>query len=86
MDDRLLQEFIRFAQEKYGCTIVIKESKDPNTFEKIFGTSFLDPAGDPINNEVMKIEYPDVRYSLNVTAEEQSVFDLLEENTQFLAA
>ena len=30
-----LEEFIQYAKER-GCTITVKESADPDTFERIF--------------------------------------------------
>jgi len=37
----LLNEFIQFAKDKYDIEIIVKPSDNPDTFEKIFGGSFL---------------------------------------------
>ena len=39
---KLTQDFIVFAKEKYGHDIRLCPSKDGDTFESVFGTSFLD--------------------------------------------
>ena len=36
----LFDEFIEYAKEEFGYEIRVKEASDPDTFEKIFGTSF----------------------------------------------
>ena len=38
MDITLLDDFIKYAKEKYGCDITIEKSETPDTFETIFGT------------------------------------------------
>ena len=40
--NELMKEFIEFAKEKYDCDVVAEPSDDPDTFEKIFGLSFVD--------------------------------------------
>ena len=39
---KLTQEFITFAKEKYGYDISLCPSQKPDTFQSVFGTSFLD--------------------------------------------
>ena len=41
MDKDLLNVFIKFAKEKYDCEIIPEPSDTPDTFESIFGASFL---------------------------------------------
>ena len=41
MDKDILKEFIEFAKEKYNCDITPEPSDTPDTFESIFGASFL---------------------------------------------
>ena len=36
----MLEDFIRYVKEEYGITIILKETDNPDTFEKIFGGSF----------------------------------------------
>lgn len=33
----MLEDFIKYVKEKYGISIISKESDNPDTFEKIFG-------------------------------------------------
>lgn len=35
-------EFIRFAKEEYNIDVVAEPSDTPDSFESVFGTSFLD--------------------------------------------
>lgn len=41
MDKDLLKEFIEFAKETYNCEITLEPSDAPDTFESIFGASFI---------------------------------------------
>ncbi len=36
-----LEDFIRYAKERFDCEITIKKSEKPDSFEDLFGTSFL---------------------------------------------
>lgn len=42
MKGQMLEEFIRYAKEQFGCDIIAKESSAPDTFKGIFGVSFLE--------------------------------------------
>lgn len=37
----MLEDFIKYAKEEYGVTITQEESDEPDTFEKLFGGSFI---------------------------------------------
>ncbi len=39
--DEMLQEFITFANENFGVNVTVSESDAPDSFEKIYGRSFL---------------------------------------------
>lgn len=39
---KLTQEFISFVKEKFGYDISLCSSQEPDTFESVFGASFLD--------------------------------------------
>lgn len=41
MKKMLLDDFIRYAKEEFNCDIHLKASDRPDTFESIFGASFL---------------------------------------------
>lgn len=32
-----LDDFIKYAKEKFGCEVSIEKSENPDTFDKIFG-------------------------------------------------
>lgn len=42
--EKMLQEFIAFAKESFGVNVTVSESDAPDSFEKIFGCSFLQEA------------------------------------------
>lgn len=42
--EKMLQEFIAFAREKFGVNVTVSQSDAPDSFEKIFGESFLQEA------------------------------------------
>lgn len=42
MSKMSLDDFIKYASEQFGCEISVKPCDDPDTFESVFGTSFLD--------------------------------------------
>lgn len=40
-NDNIKDDFIKYAKEQYNCKISLKKSNTPDTFEDIFGTSFI---------------------------------------------
>ena len=32
-----LDDFIKYAREKFGCEVSVEKSENPDTFDKIFG-------------------------------------------------
>ena len=36
-----LDDFIKYAKEKFGCEVSVKMCEKPDTFADIFGASFL---------------------------------------------
>ncbi len=42
MDRMMLDDFIKYAKEKFDCEITVKKSDNPDTFAGIFGAGFLD--------------------------------------------
>ncbi|MGN0408071.1 MAG: hypothetical protein ACI4EJ_07415 [Bacteroides sp.] len=41
MEKMMLDDFIKYAKEQFGCDIVVKPCDKPDTFTDIFGASFL---------------------------------------------
>lgn len=39
--DKMPQEFLEFAKDKFGVNITVSESNSPDSFESVFGDSFL---------------------------------------------
>lgn len=39
--DKMLQEFLEFAKDKFGVNVTVSESDSPDSFESVFGNSFL---------------------------------------------
>ena len=37
-----LDDFIRYVKEQFDCDIFVEKSDTPDTFERIFGVSFLE--------------------------------------------
>ena len=37
-----LDDFIRYVKEQFDCEIFVEKSDTPDTFEQIFGVSFLE--------------------------------------------
>ena len=59
---KLTYDFIEFAKERYGREIRFEPSDTPDTFEKIFGTSFIKENKKMNNSEITirdAIEYVD---------------------------
>lgn len=52
---KLTQEFISFVKEKYGYDISLCSSKGPDTFESVFGTSFIDEDAEQDTDQVSLI-------------------------------
>ena len=46
MGTKELDDFIRYAKERFDCEIEIKKSKTPDSFAGLFGASFLDEQDD----------------------------------------
>ena len=42
MKEKELDDFIRYVKEQFGCEIFVEESDTPDTFERLFGVSFLE--------------------------------------------
>lgn len=42
MRDKMLEDFISFAKEEFGFDLVVDTEASPQSFEEIFGCSFLD--------------------------------------------
>ena len=40
-NDNIRDDFIKYAKEQYNCEISLKKSNTPDTFESIFGISFI---------------------------------------------
>jgi hypothetical protein len=40
-NDNIKDDFIKYAKEQYNFEISLKKSNTPDTFESIFGTSFI---------------------------------------------
>lgn len=41
MKNRAAEDFIKYAKEQFGCDIFLKSCDKPDTFESIFGASFI---------------------------------------------
>ena len=58
-----LEDFVKYAKEEFDCDIICNFDDEPDTFEKIFGTSFL--ANDEDENQLFPdneaLEYDNVR-------------------------
>ena len=61
MDKSLLDEFIAYAKEEFGYDIQVKESSTPDTFERIFGTSFLKQE---LETETIPVTYKNTEQSI----------------------
>ena len=46
MERGAIDDFIRYAKEKFDCDIFLRSNKKPDTFEEIFGGSFLNQSVD----------------------------------------
>lgn len=42
MKEQILEDFIKYAKDKFGYDIFIEKAPLPDSFESIFGASFLD--------------------------------------------
>lgn len=81
--DKMLQEFLEFAKEKYGVNVTVSESDSPDSFKSVFGDSFLQTdfsviLSDLCNDKKLEYIFDDVYYmgefstefdKCNITAE-----------------
>ena len=44
----MMEAFAKYAKEQFGCDISLKTSSTPDTFESIFGASFIKQNDDDI--------------------------------------
>lgn len=44
--NEMLNDFIKYAKEQFGYDIIAEKSSTPDTFESIFGFTFLDSDAD----------------------------------------
>lgn len=42
MQNMKVDDFIQYAKEQFGCDITLNSTGEPDFFEKIYGTSFLE--------------------------------------------
>lgn len=62
--NEMMEKFIKYAKEQFGYDISFKNSSTPDTFEKLFGASFLCPDDSYlIQTEKMGLDFS---YSMNV--------------------
>ena len=52
-----LDDFIKYAKEKFGCEVSVKMCEKPDTFADIFGASFLN------DNEYMENRFQSMTMS-----------------------
>lgn len=71
MERKALDDFIQYAKEQFGCDIFLKSCDRPDTFEKIFGTSFLN---DDNNMEKVDVFNTDLYYE-NTSMNGQVIID-----------
>lgn len=81
--DKMLQEFLEFAKDKFGVNVTVSESDSPDSFESVFGDSFLQNGfpiilSDLCNDTKLEYIFDDVYYmgefstkfdECNITAE-----------------
>lgn len=62
-----LDDFIKYAKEKFGCEVSVKKSVNPDTFDKIFGDVVEDNCMEISKNviENMMLVYIDHKQILN---------------------
>lgn len=82
MKKQMVEDLIKFAKEQFGYEISIKESTTPDSFESIFGASFLKQECDffmPEGKDI-KLEYKNnnVKISLE-SSDAKGTFYLSEE-------
>lgn len=41
MEKMVLDDFIKYAKEQFGCDLMVQSCDVPDTFERVFGASFL---------------------------------------------
>ena len=84
MDKALLEKFIKYAKEEFDCDILAKPSESPDTFESIFGISFLEDNCD----EVFEFEQnPDYKnQSIHVILNEDNIISVQNNSSIELAA
>ena len=71
MERKALDDFIQYAKEQFDCDIFLKSCDRPDTFENIFGTSFLN---DDNNMEKVDIFNNDLYYE-NTSMNGQVIVD-----------
>ena len=44
----MMEAFVRYAKEQFGCNISLEKSLTPDTFESLFGTGLIEKEDDDI--------------------------------------
>lgn len=57
MDKAILEKFIKYAKEEFDCDILAKPSESSDTFESIFGMSFLENNCDEVVEFEKNLDY-----------------------------
>lgn len=70
MEKTLLDKFVKYAKEKYECEITLVPSDTPDTFESIFGVSFIEDTNQISREELyvpgIDIQYKDISMEPNI--------------------
>ena len=67
--DKMLQEFLEFAKDKFGVNVTVSESDSPDSFKSVFGDSFLQNnfpimLSDLCNDKKLEYNFDNVYYNM----------------------
>ena len=82
-----LDDFIKYAKEKFGCEVSVEKSENPDTFDKIFGDVVEDNGMEISKNAIenMMLAYIDHKQILNEYESEMDEQEMEEDaNLTFL--
>ncbi|MGN0357416.1 MAG: hypothetical protein ACI4E0_06315 [Blautia sp.] len=82
MERRMIADFIKYAKECFDCDIVLKHSEEPDTFESIFGSSFIKQKMEYISDIPHELLYENIFIDASFDSEVKISCD----NSLFLAA
>lgn len=69
MKSSVVDEFIKYAKEQFGCDIYLQHSAESDSFASIFGASFLNQNGPMEKVEEFNLDFQNENVAISITFE-----------------